>query len=200
MSGGHNRKFMADPAKYASDKIILTPDDGMGFWCAEQPGPFDLTEVSDSGFPGTVLILRHINGRAKPRTNTSQPIPGVYIPQDPYKPVRPVTATVTLPYFIFTTKLGGCGLGLRNATSATTDFSHDATAEQATNMAGWGVTLLASDYDPTGSGRNFTGFCWWKDGRWRIATSAVYDSSGSKQVFEKIRGDQYPTRTGAAAR
>ena len=52
MSGGHDRKFLADPAGYAQNKIILVPDHSTGgFWSAVQQGPFDLAEFRDPDLP-----------------------------------------------------------------------------------------------------------------------------------------------------
>lgn len=197
MSGGHNRKFMADPAGYAANKTILVPcEDQMGFWSKEQPGPFDLTEVSGSGFTGTVLVLNTMNRRAKATDGSTRGIPGAWIPYEVDKCVtKAVNATVS-PYFVFTSKLGGCGLGIRDLNNAQTAFTHDATGNQANNLGGCAVALPGNSYDPTDSGINLTAFFWWNGTKWQLGRSATYNAHGLSQSLGGV-ADKYPKKMGA---
>lgn len=197
MSGGHNRKFMANPAVYASDKILLVPDHAaLGFWSAVQNGPFDLTEVQKSGFSGTVLVLNHMTRRGKDASSVTRPIQGVWIPYEADEVVeKPVTAS-TSPYFVFTSMLGGCGLGIRDPKKAQTTFTHDATSKQARNPTNE-LTLSPSTYDPSDSGVNVTAFFWWDGTQWQLGKSATYDAHGLCQTFGDV-ADKYPRKMGAA--
>jgi hypothetical protein len=189
---------MANPAGYASDKTLLVPDHAaLGFWSAVQNGPFDLSEVQGSGFSGTVLVLNHITRRGKETSSVTRPIPGIWIPYEADEVVeKPVTANAA-PYFVFTSMLGGCALGIRDLNKAQTTFTHDAIGRQAKNLAGSAVTLMPSAYDPSGSGLNVTAFFWWDGTRWQLGRSATYDAHGLCQTFGDV-ADKYPKKMGAA--
>lgn len=207
MSGGQNQKFMADPAGYARGKVILLPihGDDVGFWGKVQKGPFDLVEVSKSGFPGTVVALTHMTLRGKEQTDRTQPIEGVWIPykDGDYKD-EPVLAKGS-SYFVFTTRLGGCAVGIRDLNSADTIFSHDARSsnQQKNHLADYAVKLLPGQYDPVGESSfdapsiNVTAFFWWNGTKWQLGQSATYDAqeAGQKLVHAD---DKYPLKTGAA--
>lgn len=198
MSGGHNRKFMANPAVYASDKTLLVPDHAaLGFWSAVQQGPFDLSEVQGSGFSGTVLVLNHMTRRGKDTSIVTRAIPGIWIPYEADEVVERAVTANSAPYFVFTSMLGGCALGIRDLNSAQTTFTHDATGKQAQHLANAAVTLFPSAYDPSGAGVNVTAFFWWDGTRWQLGQSSSYDAHGLCQTFGKV-ADKYPKKMGVA--
>jgi hypothetical protein len=192
MAEGHNRQFLANPAGYASNKVILVADHSAGgFWNAVQAGPFDLTEVNGSGFNGTVLVLTHMNRRAKAQTNATRPIPGVWVPYRDNTLVQQDVNATTAPYFVFTSKLGGCALGIRDLNNASTRFTHDATNNQAKNLAGAAVTFFQNAYDPNDVGMNVTAFFWWDGAQWQLGQSAIYNAHYQTQTFG---ADKYPRK------
>lgn len=192
MSGGHNRKFLADPAGYARNKTILVPDhSAAGFWSAGQQGPFDLAEFKGSGFPGTVLVLNLMSRRAKAQTSATRPIPGIWVPYEDDKLITQTVTASTTPYFVFTSMLGGCSVGMQHLNTATTTFSHDATSYQQANLGQAAVTLFHAAYDPNDTGVNVSAFFWWDGTQWQVARSATYNAHFHCQTFG---GDQYPKK------
>lgn len=194
MSDGENTKFKRDPAAYARERTILVPaQDTVGFWSTVQPGPFDLAGVDGSGFDGTVVILSHMNRREKAQTKDTNPIAGIWVPYEPDQVVkREITAT-TSPYFLFTSKLGGCALGMKDARQATTTFFHDATGNQGANLAQAAVSLSPASYDPKDTGKNVTAFFWWNGAQWQVAQSATYNAHG---LMQTIGNEKYPKKLG----
>lgn len=194
MSDGHNRDFLANPTDYARNKIILVPDHSAGgFWSAVQNGPFDLREVRNTGFDGTVLVLTHMNRRGKGEAWRTRSIPGIWIPYaDDRLEQRRVTAT-TDRYCVFTSKLGGCALGMSDLNNPTATFTHDATNHQARNLQGAALTLFPNSYDPHDDGINVTAFFWWdaKAGQWNLGRSATYNAHFRTQ---DIGQDKYPAK------
>jgi hypothetical protein len=192
MSGGHNRKFLADPAGYAHNKTILVPDHSAGgFWSAVQQGPFDLAEFEGSGFAGTVLVLNHMTRRAKAQTSATRPIPGIWVPYADNKLIQARVTASTIPYFVFTSKLGGCAIGIQHLNMATTTFSHDATSQQTANLGQAAVTLFHAAYDPNDTGMNVSAFFWWDGAQWRMGRSATYNAHYHCQPFG---ADKYPKK------
>ena len=92
---------------------------------------------------------------------------------------------------MFTSKLGGCALGMRDLNNATTSFSHDATNAQAKNLADSTLTFFQSAYDPADVGLNVTAFFWWDGVQWQLGHSAIYDARPYCQTFGS---DSYPKK------
>lgn len=194
MSDGENTKFKRDPAVYARERTILVPaQDQMGFWGTVQEGPFDLASADGTGFDGNVVILSHMNRRQKTEIKDANPIAGVWVPYEPDTLKKQEVAATTNPYFVFTSKLGGCALAVKDAKQPKTTFYHDATANQAKNLGQAAVTLFPAAYDPKDAGKNVTAFFWWNGTQWQVAQSLTYNAHG---LTQKIGSDQYPQKLG----
>lgn len=211
MSGGQNQKFLADPAGYARGKIILLPIHGQdgGFWSKVQDGPFDLVEVSKSGFPGTVLALTHMTLRGKEQSDRTQPIQGIWVPYKTPFAEEKINAKSS-PYFVFTSRLGGCAVGIRDLNSAETLFVHDAdtAAVQKAHLKNFAVKLMPGEYDPQGesggfdnvSETNISAFFWWDKNEWHRGFSKTYNTEedGLSQTLVHA-DDKYPKKAGGSA-
>ncbi|GLQ93083.1 hypothetical protein [Dyella acidisoli] len=195
MSGGCNREFIADPVGYSNNKTILVPHhlDGVGFWGVRQDGPFDLREVNGSGFSGTVLVLNHMTNRGRAGGFFSKRIEGVWLPYSPGTFKTFEVKARTIPFFVFTSKLGGCALGIKEGKKADTKFAHDASYKQEKNLTGWDLPLFQKTYDPADRGLNVTAFFWWDGKDWSIGKSAIYDADGRGQ---RIHGEEYAMALG----
>ena len=186
MSEEHNRAFVADPAGYSRKKTILVPNHGEfvggSDWAKPKVGPFDLDEVNGSGFPGTVLILQECpKGRYG--------IQGIWFPYEDDKLCTFNVDAKENPYFVFTSKLGGCALGIKDQGDARTEFAHDATDNYVQHLDGWDLTLFRGAYDPNESGMNVTAFFWWNGTGWNLGQSKIYNAHYRRQKFNE---NEYP--------
>ena len=127
--------------------------------------------------------------RTKAQTSATRPIPGIWVPYADDELIQsPVTANTT-PYFVFTSKLGGCSLGMQHSNVATTTFSHDATSNQTANLGQ--ATLRHATYDPNDTGVNVSAFFWWDGAQWRGGRTTTYNAHYHTQTFG---ADKYPKK------
>jgi hypothetical protein len=195
MTDGANASFIDDPVKFTSSCVLLVPLGINGPWGSLQSNAqFDLRRDPNPTFKDPVYLLTTMERRGKDPTEKTNPIHGAWVP---YKDGKVVTVTIeppSHPFFIFTDKLGGCGLGCTPLDGAKVRFVHDAT-ENVAAASSAAVHLLPEDYDTRDSegewrGLNTTGLAWWDGSGWRILKCRIYSAVDAPGTVGDE--DQYP--------
>lgn len=181
MTDGANARFLDDPEKFTNDCVLLVPTCPEDVWRALMVNAeFDLRRDPKPTFKDPVYLLTTMARRGKDASEKTHPIPGAWVP---YKDGGVVTATLDVPahpFFIFTDKLGGCGLGCTPQDGGKVKFVHDATVKLEA-ARGAAVRLLPDDYDTRDDsgvwrGLNTTGLAWWDGSHWRLLKCRTYNA------------------------
>lgn len=170
---GLNNRFISDPANFLANNIIYMPErqneTGVPnlFYYPIRNNVFDLHfDVKEQH-----IVLTTMDRRGKLQGPQTHIIPGDWLPLREGPSEYRVNATGN-PYFIFTDRLGGCSIGIKEINEASTTFIHDPNEEP-----GW-VNEYQLHLSPAEYGNktnvNTTGIAYWDGNKWDIVHCNPY--------------------------